>query len=55
MLTPPTKAVFWIATALAVIGILGKFVDLPLIGGYEFWLVVVGFVLLWAGNFFKGF
>lgn len=55
MLTPPTKTVFWVATILAVIGIIGQFVTLPLVGGYEFWLVAVGFVLLWAGNYFKGF
>ena len=56
-LTPPTKLVFWLATILGVLGILGNFVTLPLIGGYEFefWLLAAGFVLLWLGNVLKGF
>ena len=54
-LTPPTKIVFWLATILAVLGIIGNFVALPLIGGYEFWLLAAGFVLLWLGNTLKGF
>ncbi len=54
-ITPPTKIVFWLSTVLAVLGIVGNFVALPLIGGFEFWLVAAGFVLLWLGNAMKGF
>jgi len=54
-LTPPTTNVFWISTALAVLGLLGSFVSIPFVSGYAFWFVVVGFVLLWLGNALKGF
>lgn len=54
-LTPPKKNVFWIATVLAALGLLGKLVDLPFVSDYYFWFVVVGFVLLWLGNTVKGF
>ena len=54
-LSTPTKVVFWLSTVLAVLGILGQFIALPLVGGFEFWLVAAGFVLLWLGNTLKGF
>ena len=54
-LTPPKKNVFWIATILAVLGILATFVSIPFVSAYAFWFVVVGFVLLWLGNAVKGF
>ncbi len=54
-LSPPTKSVFWIATVLAALGILGTLVSLPVISGFAFWLLAIGFVLLWLGNAMKGF
>lgn len=54
-LTPPTKNVFWIATVLAALGLIGSLVAIPVVSQYAFWLVVVGFVLLWLGNTMKGF
>ena len=54
-LSPPTQIVFWLATVLAVLGILGQFIGLPIVTGNEFWFVAVGFVLLWLGNTMKGF
>lgn len=54
-LNPPTKVVFWLATVLAALGILGQFIALPFVGDFEFWLVAAGFVLLWLGNTMKGF
>ncbi len=54
-LTPPKKTVFWIATILAVLGILATFVSIPFVSANAFWFVVVGFVLLWLGNTVKGF
>ena len=38
-LTPPTKNVYWIATVLAVLGLLGSFVSIPFVSAYEFWFV----------------
>ena len=54
-LTPPKKWVFWTSVFLVVLGIVGRFVSPLLFVGYAFWVVVVGYVLLAAGNFFKGF
>ncbi len=54
-LTPPTKNVYWIATVLAVLGLLGTFVSIPFVSVYAFWFVVVAFVLLWLGVSMKGF
>jgi len=54
-LSSPTKIVFWIATILAVLGIIGTLVSVPFVSQYALWFVVVGFVLLWLGNTMKGF
>ncbi|HEY59750.1 MAG TPA: hypothetical protein G4N92_03545 [Anaerolineae bacterium] len=56
-LTPPTKVVFWLATILAAVGILleTNIVIIPALSGFSFWLVAIGFVLLWLGNTMKGF
>jgi len=54
-LTPPTRNVFWIATVLAALGLIGNFVSIPFVSAYAFWFVLVGFVLLWLGNTVKGF
>ena len=54
-LSAPKNTTFWIATVLAVLGILGSCVDLPVVSEYAFWFVVVGFVVLWLGNYLKDF
>ncbi len=54
-LSAPTKTIFWLSTILAALGIIGKFVTLPFVSGNAFWLVAVGFILLWLGNTMKGF
>jgi len=54
-LSQPTTVVFWVATVLAVLGILGSLVTLPFVSQFAFWFVVIGFVLLWLGNTMKGF
>ncbi len=54
-LSAPTKSTFWIATILAALGVLGYFINLSFVSQYNFWFVVAGFVLLWLGNYLKGF
>ena len=54
-LSTPTNLVFWIATVLAALGLIGSLVSLPFVSTYAFWFVVIGFVLLWLGNVMKGF
>mgnify|MGYP001092777452 CR=1 FL=1 len=54
-LSSPTKMVFWIATILAALGLLGSLITLPFVSQFAIWLLVAGFVLLWLGNTMKGF
>jgi len=54
-LTAPTKLVFWIATILALLGLLAAFITIPFVSDYKYWVEVAAFVLLWAGVYFKGF
>jgi hypothetical protein len=54
-LSKPKNSTFWIATVLAVLGLVGNFVTLPVVSQYAFWFVVVGFVVLWLGNYLKDF
>lgn len=53
-LTPPKQTTFWISVILAVLGLLGKLVTLPVISMYSFWLVLIGFVLLALGSIMTG-
>jgi hypothetical protein len=54
-LSAPTKLVFWIATAIAILGLLAAFVPIPFVSDNKFWVEFVAFALLWAGAYFKGF
>ncbi|MDH5507813.1 MAG: hypothetical protein OEZ02_11395 [Anaerolineae bacterium] len=53
-LTPPTKKVFWASVVLAVVGVvLHFFVDAY--SAYGVYALLVGYLLLAAGNTMKGF
>lgn len=45
-LSPPKVITWWIAVIVGVIGILATLVTIPVLSGFAFWLVVIGFVLL---------
>ena len=45
-LSAPKNATWWVAVVLGVLGLLGNFVALPVIGGMSFWLLLLGFALL---------
>jgi hypothetical protein len=45
-LSAPKNVTWWIAVLLGVLGLLGNFVALPVIGGMSFWLLLLGFALL---------
>jgi len=53
-LNEPKVITFWIAVALAAIGVIVSFVTVPVLSGFAFWLVVLGFIVLAAGNLVKG-
>ncbi len=54
-LTPPKNITFWISVILAALGVIATFVTIPVLSGFAFWLVVIGFVLLVLGLLIKGF
>ncbi len=54
-LTPPTKNVFYLSAALVVVGLIAQIVTIPFLSGVAFWIVLVGYVLLFLGNTMKGF
>jgi len=47
-LSAPKNVTFYVALALGVLGILGFFIQLPLLTAYAFWLVFLGFLVLVA-------
>ena len=53
-LSPPKQITFWVAVILAVLGVIASLVTVPVLSGIAFWLVVIGFVVLAAGNLVEG-
>jgi hypothetical protein len=53
-LSAPTRPVWIVAIILGVLGLLGKFVAIPFVTAYAFWLLAVGFVVLAIGTALKG-
>ena len=54
-LTPPTKNVFYLSAALVVVGLIAQVVTIPFLSSVAFWIVLVGYVLLFLGVSMKGF
>jgi hypothetical protein len=52
-LSAPKVVTFWIAVALALLGVLANQGILSGLGSYAFWLVVAGFVLLALATLLK--
>lgn len=54
-LSAPTRVVFIIAVAIAVISLL-PVIGIPLgaLGAWSYWLLLVAFIVLAAGNLLKG-
>lgn len=50
----PKSITLWIAVILVLIAVVGYFVTIPYVSPYIFWIMLVGFVVLLAGNLFKG-
>lgn len=53
-LNAPKNTTFYVAVVLAVLGLLGTIVTIPVVTGMAFWLVVIGFIVLAAGNLVSG-
>jgi hypothetical protein len=54
-LNAPKKNVWWIATIAVILGVIGHIINQPTVFTISFWLVLIGFILLWLGTFVKGF
>ena len=55
-LTPPSRAIFFLSVLLAVLALLVRYahVAIPLVSQYTFETLLLAFVLLLAGNMFRG-
>ena len=56
-LTPPSRAVFILSVFLALLALLLRYahVTIPVVSTYTFETLLVAFLLLLAGNLFRGF
>lgn len=54
-LSPPTKNVFYLSAALVVVGLIAQVITIPFLSDVAFWILLVGYVLLFLGNTMKGF
>lgn len=50
----PKVITFWIAVVVAVIALIAFIVTIPVLSGIAFWLMLIAFVILAAGNLLKG-
>ena len=53
-LNAPTKLVFLISVALAILAVVSTFVAIPVVSAYAFWIAIVAYLVLVAGNVLKG-
>lgn len=50
----PKNVTFWISVILAAVGVLGHFVNLGVLSGWSWLLILAGFILLMLGVLVKG-
>ncbi|HXG78057.1 MAG TPA: hypothetical protein VNJ31_01790 [Methyloceanibacter sp.] len=53
-LSAPTTIVFFVSIILAALAIIGRFVHIPLISDHDFWAAIIAYIILAAGNLFRG-
>jgi len=53
-LNEPKVITFWIAVVVAVIALIAFIVTIPVLSGIAFWLLLIAFIILAAGNLVKG-
>ena len=49
-LSAPKMYTWIVAVVLGLLGIIGRYVNIPLVTKYDFWLVVLGLVVLVLGT-----
>ena len=53
-LNAPTFIVFVISLVLAVLALLSALVPIPIVSAYPFWILLIAYLVLVAGNMLKG-
>ena len=51
----PTNATFLLSVIMVTLGLLGEFAGLAVAAPFAFWLVLLGYILLFLRNITKGF
>ncbi len=50
----PRSVIWWISVIIGGLGIIGKFVALPVLTAHSWWLVTIGFIILALATVVKG-
>jgi hypothetical protein len=53
-LNAPTKIIFLISLLLVALAVISRFTPIPYISQYQFWVAIVGYLVLVAGVTMKG-
>lgn len=53
-LSAPTQPVFLISVVLAVLAVVSAFVAIPVVSANAFWVAIIAYLVLLAGNVMKG-
>ncbi len=53
-LSAPTQIVFLISVVLAILAVVATFVVIPVVSANAFWVAIVAYLVLVAGNVLKG-
>ncbi len=53
-LSAPTRPVLVVSVVLVALGVLGRFVPIPIVSLHPIWLLAAGYVVLLIGNVYKG-
>ena len=53
-LTAPSVRTLILSLLIVVLGIVGRYIQIPFVTTYQFWFPVAGFSLLMLGTLFRG-
>ncbi len=53
-LSAPKNVTWIIAVVIGLLGFISNFVAIPVIGGFGFWMLFIGFALLAVATFIEG-
>ena len=53
-LSAPKQLTFCISVVLLIVGIIAKFINIPFLSNYSFWIVTIAGIILTLGCFLNG-